>query len=188
MSHAVIYEDFSCGLTLKQVENEVLNYVRSHGDGYGTTSLSMLTTSVFNTREDAEEYIEREDKGDYYGIIVKYLDLEGIEDEQKIKSLNDKLYEARNELEAYIEKHSFKNKKTAYIKCPSCGSKLNKEKLTKESCPLCNSDLRSASVIKRISSLNKKLAKNCDKYNRELEKLKKKKTNLKWLVKFEYHC
>lgn len=189
MSHRIMYEDFSCNLSLKQIENGVLSYVKSHGDGYGTTSLKEISpTLVFDTREDAKEYIEERDKYNYDGIAVKYLDLKNIEDKQKVKFLNDKPYEIRNELKAYTEKHSFKNKNTAYIKCPLCGSRLNKEKLTKENCPLCNSDLRSANVIKRISSLNKKLARSLEKYNKELEKLKKKKSNLRWLVKFEYHC
>lgn len=80
-----------------------------------------------------------------------------------------------------------KNQKAAYIGCRSCGSKLNKDKLRGESCPLCYSDLRSATVLNRIDGFDKKKDELLSKI--EIEQVKqKKKAEVKWLVGYEYHC
>jgi transcription initiation factor IIE alpha subunit len=79
-----------------------------------------------------------------------------------------------------------KNQKAAYIGCPNCGSKLNKERLRSEYCPLCNGDLRAVSTLERIESYKKRIADYEAKIKEERLK-RKNKAEIKWLVKFEYH-
>ena len=76
--------------------------------------------------------------------------------------------------------------KAAYVGCSSCGSRLNKEKLRGEKCPLCGTDLRSQSTLDRLKALRSKHLEIMSQLEDERCKDKNKAT-IKWLVKFEYH-
>lgn len=187
MGHAIMHHTYPSTWTLKQVVDDVINYVQHNGDRYGTDRVRMPTEEVFDTYADAEAYISRVDRHDYDGIAVKYLDFTGVEDTPKIKELRAKITETHQKREEYIRTHSVKTQKAAYIGCQSCGSKLNKEKLRGERCPLCSTDLRAASTLERIASFATRI----EEYDKKItqERLKqKKKAKVKWLVKFEYHC
>lgn len=187
MGHCIMHNTYPASWTLKQVTDDVVDYVRHSGDRYGTDSVRMPTDKVFDTSDEAEAYIEKVDRHDYDGIAVKYLDFTGVEDSPKIKELRAKIAETVQKQKDYIEAHSVKKQKAAFIGCPSCGSKLNKEKLRGERCPLCNTDLRAASTLERIASFHTKV----EEYDKKItqERLKqKKKAKTMWLVKFEYHC
>lgn len=187
MGHAVMHNVYPATWTLKQITDDVVEYVRHSGDRYGTDTVRVPTEKVFDTYEDAEAYIEKVDGHDYDGIAVKFLDFTGVEDSQKIKELRAKIAETVQKKNEYIKSHSVHTQKAAYIGCQSCGSKLNKEKLRGERCPLCQHDLRAASTLERILSFDKKV----EEYDKKItqEHLKqKKKAKVKWLVKYEYHC
>lgn len=187
MGHCIVHHIYSATWTLKQVTDDVIDYVNHNGDRYGTNSIRVPIEKVFDTVEEAETFIEKVDRHNYDGIAVKFLDFSEVEENAKIKELRTKIADTVRKQRDYIAAHSVKKQKAAYIGCRACGSKLNKEKLKSERCPLCNSDLRSASTQERIASFYAKI----EEYNKKIkqEQLKqKKKAKVKWLVKFEYHC
>ena len=87
----------------------------------------------------------------------------------------------------YIKEHSVKNFQAKHIGCLKCGSKLNKDFLNYDKCPLCGTDLRSKTTLEKIKWFDEKIK---DYQNRiETEKRKQKsKAKIKWLIKYEYHC
>lgn len=187
MGHCVKHSTYSATWTLERIAQDVIDYVNHSGDCYGTDYVKMPTDKVFDTYEEAEAYICKIDRGDYDGIAVKYLDFSDVEDSNKIKELRAKIADTVQKQKDYILTHSVKSQKATYIGCRSCGSKLNKEKLKGECCPLCGTDLRATSTLERISSFKTRI----DEYNKKIitEQLKlKKKAKIQWLVKFEYHC
>ncbi|NCE98104.1 hypothetical protein [Emergencia sp. 1XD21-10] len=184
--HNILHNTYPVTWSLKQVTADIRDYIEHHGDGYGTEEVRVPTEKVFDTYEMAEEYISQIDKGWYDGIAVKFLDYSEVEDSAKVAELRKKISETLERRKEYINSHSIRNQKAKYIGCHQCGSKLNRELMRGEQCPLCHTDLRAASTLERIASFHKKIY--C--YNNRIkeEKLKeKKKAKVKWLVKFEYH-
>lgn len=187
MGHAVEYEVYPITYSLKQIVNDVCRIVSHSGDRYGTDSVRMPTEQVFDTRDDAYEYIQENDRYNYDGIAVKFLDFSKVKDSEKIKEFRAKITDTIKKKNDYIKAHSVKAQKAAYIGCQSCGSKLNKEKLRSERCPLCQNDLRAASTLERILSFDKRVEEYENKIKQERLK-QKKNASIKWLVKYEYHC
>lgn len=187
MGHCVMHKTYSATWTLNQVAANVIDCVRHSGDRYGTDIVRMPTDKVFDTYDDAIAYIEEVDKHFYDGIAVKYYDYFYVDDNAKIKELRAKIADTVQREKDYIAKHSVKNKKAESIGCRKCGSRLNKELLRSERCPLCNADLRSDTTLERIASFHTKV----EEYDKKikLEQVKRKnKARILWLVKYEYHC
>jgi len=187
MGHAIMHHSYPATWTLKQVTDDVMEYVKHNGDRYGTDRVRVPTEQIFDTYQDAEEYIAKVDKHDYDGIAVKYLDFTGVEDSKKITEYRAKIAELVQKKNEYIKAHSVHAQKAAYIGCSCCGSKLNKDRLRGERCPLCCTDLRAASTLERIASFDTRVSEYDKKITQERLK-QKKKAKIKWLVKFEYHC
>ena len=187
MGHAVMYETYPVTWTIQHITADVGDYIQQNGDGYGSDKVRFPTEKIFDTRQDAEEYIRSADNGWYDGVAVKFLDYSDVKDSKKVEELRKKIAETVNKKGDYIKAHSVKTQKAAYIGCHSCGSKLNKEKLIGEYCPLCNTDLRAASTLERIRAFQDRVEE-YDKKITEERKKEKKKAKVKWLVKFEYHC
>ena len=143
---------------------------------------------IFKNEKEAIAYIEEmSQKHDYDQRAVlfeepaKPLKSKKIDDQlERVKSLND-VYTTISR-----EPH-FKEAKSAYISCKKCGSKLNKEYI-KNTCPVCNADLRPETTLKKIARAKAVLDEAKNKLEKikdaEAEKVKKKKT---WLLKIEYH-
>lgn len=187
MGHAINYNTYPATWTMKQITDDILDCVAHQGDQYGTDKVRFPTDKVFDTSEEAREYINAHDNGWYDGIAVKFLSFDGVEASAKVKEYRAKIADTAQKKREYINAHSVKTQKAAYIGCPSCGSRLNKEKLRGESCPLCYTDLRSASTLERIASFDKKVQDYEKKITQEQLK-QKKKAKIMWLVKYEYHC
>lgn len=187
MGHCITHNTYPATWTLKEITDDVCNTVRHSGDRYGTDKVRIPTETVFDTSEEAEAYIEKVDRHDYDGIAVKFLDFTGVEDSKKIKEYRAKIAELVKKKDEYIREHSVRKQKAAFIGCQSCGSKLNKEKLRGERCPLCNTDLRAASTLERIASFDTRVKETDKKITQERLKWKSK-AKVRWLVKYEYHC
>lgn len=186
--HQCIKDTFNGKKTKREITDSVLAKVRNSGDGYGTECIFFPTDKIFDTEEKAVDFID-DYCGDkfYAGCAVKFYDYTNVKSTAKIIELRNKISENNKKKIEYIKQNSVKNQKAAYIGCRSCGSKLNKDKLRGESCPLCYSDLRSATVLNRINGFDKKKDELLSKI--ETEQIKqKKKAEIKWLVGYEYHC
>lgn len=83
-----------------------------------------------------------------------------------------------------------KDFKSQYLGCKKCGSKLNKDYLKSNKCPLCHEDMRSDTVLKniaRLRNLEKELGKAIREEELRLSEKAGKKCEILWLVKVEYH-
>lgn len=187
MSHCIKWSYFPESYTRQRIADTIIYEVAHSGDRYGTDTIRFPTEKVFENEEAAEQYIRSLDKGWYDGIAVKYLDFSDVKDSSKAKELQEKINEVATKKREYVTAHSVKAQKAAFIGCPECGSKLNKERLRGESCPLCCTDLRAASTLERIASFDNRINEYRKKIKAEKEK-DKKKSKVMWLVKWEYHC
>ena len=92
---------------------------------------------------------------------------------------------AKDEVE-YAKAHSVRSFKARHVGCPRCESKLNREFLTGESCPVCRTDLRAKTTLDKLAWYKEKRKELCSLIEEENIKQKNKAT-VKWLIKYEYH-
>lgn len=184
--HNVCYRDFPESTSRKEITDTICGIVARSGDGYGTDKIMFFVDPICDNENAAEEYIKKIDRDFYGGYAVRYYDFSGVKDSQKVKELEDKIVEIFAKKRAFADAHSVKNQKAAFVGCACCGSKLNRERLNNNRCPVCFDDLRSESTLNKLASYDSRI----DECNRKIdqERLKnKKKAPIKWLVKFEYH-
>lgn len=193
MSHNIKYADYPENCNKAKVEKDWNTYV-AHEDwqegASGLPSPIRWIDQVCDSYEDAHRYIEEHDKGWYDQLAVKYrhyptlvktkklLDLE-----QRSTALSKKLYDEECKVRT-------KEMKSAYVSCKKCGSKLSTEFLNSNFCPLCHNDLRSPTTlnsIKRLKEQAKAVKKAADEEYRKCCEKQKKKAEIRWLVKVEYH-
>ena len=149
---------------------------------------------IFDNYQQAQDYIEKIDDGNYRQIAVKYRVTKPIKNLPKsIQNLQSRLESEICKRKAYINEHSIHNKKCDYIGCPTCGSKLKKDLIRGECCPLCRTDLRSESTLSKIRSfdadihdLRNRISKETDTYTSKIN-AKNKDAEVRWLIKFEFH-
>ena len=122
--------------------------------------------------------------GFYSGVAVKYkyYRYTATPKSQELAKKRDKLYA---EMYDYQVSTSVRNKKSQFIGCPECSSKLNRERLKhRNECPVCGTDLRCKTVQDKLANYKKRI-KRTDEQSQEA--MKKIYIGDNWLVKWEYH-
>ena len=71
----------------------------------------------------------------------------------------------KRKYEEYEREHSVLAFKAAYVSCTKCGSKLNREYLKSDTCPICRTDMRSDTTQSILARYFKKI---CDLKNEQL--------------------
>jgi hypothetical protein len=165
---------------------DIAEHAKEEGDGYSSRFTWHDNIPPYESREKAEAAIETLDRGFYDDHAVRFYDYSNAEKTAKIKECEAKIAELMEGQKKYRAEHSVHTFQAAYIGCPKCGSKLSREYLRGENCPLCRADLRSKTTLDKLKWYEDKIA---DYRNRiEEEKRKQKnKAKIKWLIKYEFH-
>lgn len=163
------------------------------GDYHGNMHISQR--EPFANYQEAYDYIERytQDKF-YYDMAVRFYDNDSLPSNKKEEKLKEKIQVENQKLKDYIIKNKLTTRKSAFFGCPTCGSKIARQHFENPkfperiivNCPVCQTDLRSETVLKRIDGFEEKII----ELKKELtfEKCKTKKgAPIKWLVKIEVH-
>ena len=75
-------------------------------------------------------------------------------------ALEKRIATLKEKRQQYIEKnHVMTSRTSEYIGCSCCGSKLKRELLKSDFCPLCKADLRSNTIQETIQRMDAKIAK-----------------------------
>lgn len=147
--------------------------------------------TVYACRQDAEDAIGRMDKGFYDDHAVLFYDVDSLKPTAAMNAIKRRQNETAEKREALIaDSHAWTGRKSKYVTCEDCGSKLNVDRLRSMrtcTCPLCRNDLRSETVLNRIKAYDEKIKELRGKYAKEMKKLKSK-ADVKWMVKMEVHC
>ena len=200
----------------KQDLYEEANYIcerdgEYHHGLYGTPQWHDVE---LDSREKAEEYLNRYlDCDGGHGCI--YREYEKV-DNKKSESLHKKYLEINEKVDNMVKDFyrygnsvDIKNHKSAYIGCPNCGSKINKEYLKllvydnydfksnikiyhcQQECPACKTNLLSPTIQARIAKYNKDittLSEQRKQLVKDMEEAKKTKNyKLMLMLQFEYH-
>lgn len=182
--------------TKKEIENaqeNIRDRVRSNSNLVEFPNMGNCLNPFKRIREDyifpsydaTEEYLDNISNkwGRKYSPVVAFHS-----GKAKIPNNIKKLEErAENETKKYLkykETHSVKKFKAKYIGCEKCGSKVNKDYIKYELCPVCNNDLRSKTTRMILNQyLDKKNA--LIKEFQEKTNTLKGKGPIKYLVMYE---
>lgn len=184
--HNINYYSYPEKVNKTKVFEELKNYVehecwQEHGS---LSNIRWNETEICESREAAEEWITKHDKGWYDCLAVRFKNPLPQETE-KLQELRLNIRETCKEYQKR-ESELYSNKVTsAYIGCKSCGSKLSRTHLKTNKCPVCRAELRPEHMLKWVATAENKYRK---AINTEKEYvLKHSKKEICWLVKIEYH-
>lgn len=199
MGHNIEFRDYSIKTSKDKIFSEIDSYVRGCTwleGGSGIGKIRWLETTVCTNYEEAESYLESHDKGWYDCLAVQYKDIPYMELEpsKKMLDLAQRINAERTKCTDYEKAHSVKAFKADFVGCGSCGSKLKRELLQTERCPLCRADLRGKTTLETLAKYRAKIEELATtqeaerkKQQADYEKKQEKNAEIRWLVKFEYH-
>lgn len=169
---------------LSDIREEVMHEDWAEGGSYHGR-MTWHDNKVYGDYDEAVDAIDAFDNGWYDDHAVLFRDC-GKQENATIRRLQKQIEDTRKKMEDYIAANHIANRKSALIGCPHCASKLSREYLKGDYCPLCRTDLRSDTVLSRIQGYKDKIADWEKKIRAEKKKLGEK-APVKWLVKYEYH-
>jgi transcription initiation factor IIE alpha subunit len=141
---------------------------------------------IFDSYEEAEEYCEkkRDRWARNYNVTVAFYDTDVAKATKKMEDIEGRITKEQTKLKVYDETNNVSKFKANLISCPQCSSKVNKQYIRKNFCPVCRSDMRSVTVKNTI----KKYHDNIKKFQKELaeeRKKQKRKLPIRYLVCYE---
>lgn len=193
MGHNISFRTYPEHVNKKAVQaewDEYVSHVTWQEGGHGLDKSIHWIDHVCNNYEEAEKYINDHDSGWYDQLAVKYREYPEMAPTKALMALRKRLETEAAKETAYYEAHSIAAFKAEYVGCPNCGSKLKKDLMKKNSCPLCGTDLRSKTTLdtlKRYAENKKALTKQIAAEERKMEQKAVKQSTIRWLVKVEYH-
>ena len=134
--------------------------------------------------DEAEKCIQDHDRKWYDQLAVRYYEPARGFTNKKLEELRMK---ERAALDAYHAKDCVwaKGLKAKYIGCKKCGSRIKREYIRTNRCPVCNADLRPETTLNAVKAAELRWKKAQAAANTYLHDHAKK--TVKWLVKIEYH-
>lgn len=152
-------------------------------------SLDVLEGTVYDDYDSAyEKSLELERlRGSYNDFAIPFYSSVKQEPTKQMENIEKRMEKIIIDKKEYEEKHSIKSLSSKLVTCKHCESKLAKDFLKRNNCPVCGKDLRSQYILDRI----KKYDNDYKKLNKQLTEIKKKRNKkgpIKWLVKVEVHC
>ena len=191
MGHAIYYLDFEENVSKDKIVAEANEMAEYESDSRsGLPGNIRWLNHICDNREQAHEFIEKNDDGWYDQLAVKYRKYPPCTPTKALLKLKERLEKEREKKSAYAKAHSIASFKIEFIGCPHCGSKLKRTLLRGNSCPLCGTELRSKTTmetLKRYKENIQNLEKQIYEEECKINKRNIKNSKLMWLVKIEYH-
>ena len=188
MSHNIRYASYAETVNKNAVQSEWDEYVRMEDWQEGATGLvhpiRWLESKIYPTRDEAEEAIKRLDNGWYDQLAVRYYCPVEVKSE-KLDELTKACIETRSEYDKRDRALYAERVTSAYIGCRNCGSRLSRQHIRSNSCPVCRNELRPDHMLKWVDVARRKWEKACQTKEAWVNKHSKK--IIRWLVKIEYH-
>lgn len=193
MGHVITHKIYDENVNKRKVQAECDHEAMSENQKEGCVGLLKniwWVDHVCNSYEEARDYIEQHDDGWYDQRAVKFKDAVEVKPSKKLNDLmerktkQEKLY---NELQDRIH---YANVTSTLVTCRCCGSKIARDYIGSNLCPVCRTDMRPDSVKDRVKRIKENIISLDKEIKAEEERLQTKardKVKIKWLVKIEYH-
>lgn len=190
MGHAVEYFTTDKRSKIMAVAEEYAFYNTDRGENPAGSYHGRMTIHdkpICESYDDAVRFIEAHDNGWYDDHAVQFKDKSALAPTKAMLANKERAKKLMDDKKAYEEKHDLRARKSEYIGCKTCGSKLSLKHLRGNKCPLCGTDLRADYVIERLVKYTADYQKLLKQYT-EMENKQNGKCPIKWLVKVEVHC
>ena len=185
--HNIEYRTYDENCNRDSVYNDINKYVQheTYGEGgHGIDGIRWLDrVPVCKDEDEAKEVIHKNDKGFYDNLAVKYHAAKlspTTAKEINLQAKMQKQHKAIRDLEDVVYPQTLTSN---MIGCKECGSRLAKQYLTSNYCPVCRKDLRPPYMQDKIAKAMEAYRKTSEAY----KELMHRGNKIKWLVKFEYH-
>lgn len=147
--------------TIKKAMKDISSAVRKEADLETFPNVGMNIMGirdihpgkVFADLDAAEHYCMDEFTSwmDNYNVMVAFYDTSCVKTTKRLSSLKERMDRETDKMNTYAKEHSVSEFKASYVSCPKCGSKINKDYISYDRCPLCKTDLRSETTKKTIA-------------------------------------
>lgn len=169
---------------INRAKTHIRNVVRNNADlgefpnmGDSLNRIKFVNPDTIpSSIEEAERIADGYNWRRNYNIAIPF-----VGESKKMKDIRERIEEEQRKYEEYGKKHSVLTFKAAYVSCPKCMSKLNKEYLKTDKCPVCRSDMRSDTTKATLERYQKKIA----SLKKEYEEQKKIPKNKKYVLFYE---
>ncbi len=191
--HNIRYSTYPENVNKGEVQKEWDDFVEIEDAREGASGLPndiRWINVTLDSYDEAYNYIEGHDNGWYDQLAVKYRSYPDFKPSKTYLTLKERYEKNKNRLNDLINKIHYSDVKSSFIGCKVCGSKISSKYIKTNYCPVCQADLRPATVLERIKAAELAVEKADKELHAELKKLReknKKKAVIKWLVKIEYH-
>ena len=184
--HNIEHHVYPENVNKNKVFTELNDYVEHEcwQEGGSLGAIRWENYPILETRKEAEDWIQKHDRGWYDNLAVRF--------KSPIKMNNEKTKQLAEETRKTCQEYRQRSAKlykdtvtSAYIGCKSCGSKLSREHLKTNNCPLCHAELRPEHMLKSVAAAFNKYERAVKAENEYIQKHSKKE--ICWLVKIEYH-
>ena len=186
MGHIIEHWSYDEKCDRKQVLSDICEYAARDGDGYCGPIHWHDEVKPLRNEDEAEKWISEHDRGWYDDHAVRFYAYSNVSKTKVIDDLEKRIRELSDKIKAYSDAHSVRNFKAAFVGCPKCMSKIAREYIRYDRCPICGMDLRSKTTLDTLAGYEQKKKDLYERLKREKEKCSDK--TVKWLVKFEFHC
>ena len=153
-------------------------------EGFGKREANKVFKGLFfkekicNTRTQAMEYL----KAVPTSYAVKYKI--GIAPSPKMVSLEKRLHEKEERLATYTSAQNEKKFTAAFVSCPHCKSRVNRDFIHPPLCLVCGKDMRSDPAVKTITTLEETVKDLKKRYEDTARKYNSKFTGgEKWIIR-----
>ena len=188
--HAINYFHFDEKTSKEEIQKEIDSFIIHNSDANHAGAPIRFYPDLCKNEKEAEKFIQSHDNHWYDQLAVKYLTPLAPVTSKKLHELKNQKQNLVTKINTLEYKPHFKEAKSAFISCRNCESKINTEYIRKSNfCPVCQADMRPATVRNKIAEMQNKLKIFDTKINEEVAALEAKApNNVMWLVKIEYHC
>lgn len=193
MSHNIHHFDYPADVSKDEVFQQLNNFVRCEdwGEGGHLHPIRWLSEPPLDSRYDAEQYIEKNDKGWYDCLAVRYREPKPGMQSKAYLDLQQRFRKADMRYREMNQEVYATTITSAFIGCKNCGSKLSRKHLLScnrgNYCPVCNADLRPASTLEKIRKAHASMLEIGKKMDMEKCRMARRNGEVRWLVKIEYH-
>ena len=122
----------------------------------GFEDLEMRSDALHGSKADAEAAIEASDMP--CAVRFKHVAADSLEPTVTMNQIEDRIRRMGEQRDKFTAEHSIHTLSAKLITCTKCDSRIAKDWVEGEMCPVCGNDLRSAYIPEQIATYNDKIA------------------------------
>ena len=145
-------------MPLKSEETEI-------AERSGFEGIELRSDTLFASREEAEGIIEAAcAAGNPCAVRIKHVDIDALAPTVTMEQIADRVRRMGEQRDKFEAEHSIHTLAAKLITCTKCDSRIAKDWVEGEHCPVCGNDLRSPYIPEQIATYEAKMAELREEY------------------------